>query len=89
MWPYQTLGDDEHSERPKILTADDNIDQIRQIALNNRRTKVKETDRAMSIFREHVYLTLNEDLDMRELSARLLTSGQKHIQMNISNIDAV
>lgn len=40
-----SLGDDEHSEHPNILTADDNIDQIRQIALNDWQIKIKETEK--------------------------------------------
>lgn len=70
-----SLGDDEHSERPKILTADNDIDQIRQIAIKNWRIKIRETEKAMNIFRENIYPTLNQDLGTRELSVRLLTSG--------------
>lgn len=46
-----SLDDDEHSERSIILAVDDNLDQIRQITLNNRQIKVNETENPMSIFR--------------------------------------
>lgn len=83
-----SLGDDERSGRPKTATMDDNIAEIHQIVLDNRRVKVREIAEAMSMSKERVCYVLNEDLGMRKLSARwvprLLTLDQKRVRMNIS-----
>lgn len=83
------MVDDELSEHPKTATTDDNIAQVRQIVLDDRRIKVKEIAEAMNISEECVYHILHENLGMRKLSARWvprsLTSDQKRVRINIYN----
>ena len=83
------LGDDERSGRPKTATTDDNIAQVHQMVLDDRRIKVREIAEAMNMSKERVCHILHEELGMRKLSARwvprLLTLDQKRVRMNISN----
>lgn len=82
-----SLGDDERLGRPQTATTDDNIAQVHQMVLENRRIKVTEIAEAMSISKERVCHILIEHLGMRKLTARwvlrLLTLDQKRVQMNI------
>ena len=84
-----SLKDEERSGRPKTATTDDNIAQVHQILLDNRRIKVREIAEAMNMSKERVCHVLHEDLGMRKLSARwvprLLTLDQKRVRMNVSN----
>jgi len=83
-----SLIDDERSGRPKTATSDDNIAQVYQMVLDNRRIKVREIGETMNMSKERVCHILNQDLGMRKLSAcwvpRLLTLDQKRVRMNIS-----
>ncbi|KAL6257504.1 hypothetical protein P5V15_011074 [Pogonomyrmex californicus] len=83
-----SLADDERSGRPKTATTADNIENIHQMVLDDRRIKVREIAEAMGISKERVCHILTEELDMRKLFARwvprLLTLDQKRIRMNIS-----
>lgn len=78
-----SLGDDERSGRPKTATTDDNIAQVHQMVLDNRRIKVREIAEAMNMSKERVCHILNQDLGMRKLSARwvprLLTLDVSHL----------
>lgn len=82
-----SLGDDERLGRPQTATTDDNIAQVHQMVLENRRIKVREIAEAMSISKERVCHILIENLGMRKLTARwvprLLTLDQKRVRMNI------
>ncbi|XP_020296620.1 putative uncharacterized protein FLJ37770 [Pseudomyrmex gracilis] len=84
-----SLVDDERSGRPKTAITDDNIAQVHQMVLDNRRIKVREIGEAMNMSKERVCHILNKDLGMRKLSARwvprLLTLNEKRVRMNISN----
>ena len=83
------LGDDESSGRPKTATTDKNIAKVHQMALDDRRIKVREITEVMNMSKECVCHILNQHLGMRKLSARwvprLLTVDQKRVRMNISN----
>lgn len=76
--------------RPKTITTDDNMNvQIHKIIMNNRRIKVKEMTKVMSMSKEGIRHVLNQDFSMRKLSTcwvlRLLTLSQKRVRLNISN----
>lgn len=57
-WPAEfkhgrtSLGDDERSGRPKTATTDNNIAQVHQMVLDNRRNKVREIAEATNISKE-------------------------------------
>ncbi|KYN18346.1 hypothetical protein ALC57_09342 [Trachymyrmex cornetzi] len=81
-----SLADDECSGRPKTATITDNIKEIHQMIMDNRRIKIRET--AVGISKERFCHILTEGLSMRKLTARcvprLLTLDQKRIRMNFS-----
>src|SRR5436190_23298789 len=83
-----SLADDERSGRPTTATTIDNIEEIHQMVMDNRRIKVREIAEAIGISKERVCHILTEELGMRKLTARwvprLLTLDQKRIRMNIS-----
>ncbi|XP_018359055.1 PREDICTED: uncharacterized protein LOC108758551 [Trachymyrmex cornetzi] len=57
------LGDDERLGWPKTATTDDNIAQVHQMVLDNRRIKVREIAEAVNMSKERVSHILNQDLD--------------------------
>lgn len=83
-----SLGDEERSGRPRTATTDENIAQVHQMVLDDRRIKVRELAEVMKMSKERICNILTEELGMRKLSARwvprLLTVDQKRTRMNIS-----
>ncbi|XP_018317254.1 uncharacterized protein, partial [Mycetomoellerius zeteki] len=83
-----SLADDERSGRLTTVTTTDNIEEIHQMIMDNRRIKVREIAEAVGISKERVCHILTEELGMHKLIARwmprLLTLDKKRIQMNIS-----
>ena len=66
----KSLGDDEHSGRPKTATTDENIVKIHQMVLDDRQIKVREIAEIMNMSKECICLILNQHLGMRKLSTR-------------------
>ena len=62
--------DASRSGRPKIVTTPVIIDQIHWLILEDRRISVKSIAEQVDISRERVGSIINEDLDMRKLSAK-------------------
>jgi len=56
--------------RPKKVTTPEIIDQIHELILEHRRISAKSIAEQMGILRERVGSIINEDLDMRTLSAK-------------------
>ena len=83
------MGDDERSGRPKTATIDENIAEVHQMVLDDRRIKVREIAEVMNMSKERVCHIFNQHLGMRKLSARwvtrLLTMNQKRVRKDISN----
>ena len=63
----KSLGDDEHSVRPKTATIDENIAKVHQ---DDRRIKVKEIAEVINMSKGRVCHILNQHLAMKKLSAR-------------------
>ena len=67
--------------RPKTVTTPENIYQIQELILEDRRISAKSIGEQLSISRERVGSINHEDLDMRKLSAKwvpkCLNAGQK------------
>ncbi|GFT46524.1 histone-lysine N-methyltransferase SETMAR [Trichonephila clavipes] len=66
----QSLGDDARSRRRDTATSNKNIAKVHQIVLDDHRIKVREIAEVMNMSKERVCPTLNQQLDMRKLSAR-------------------
>ncbi|XP_065647154.1 protein GVQW3-like [Hydra vulgaris] len=75
----QSLGDDEHSGRPKPTTTDENIAKVHQMVLGNLRIKVREIAEVMNISKECVCHILHENLGMKKLSARWVPYWVKNV----------
>jgi len=56
--------------RPKTVTTRDIIDQIHELIFEDRRISAKSIAEQLGISRERVGSIINEDLDMRKLSAK-------------------
>jgi len=56
--------------RPKTVTTPEIIDQIHKLILEDRRISAKSIAEQLGISRERVGFIINEDLDMRKLSAK-------------------
>jgi len=56
--------------RPKTVTTQEIIDQIHELILDDRRISAKSIAEQLGISREWVGSIINEDLDMRKLSAK-------------------
>jgi len=56
--------------RPKTVTTPETIDQIHELILEDRRISAKSIAEQLAISRERVGSIINEDLDMRKLSAK-------------------
>jgi len=82
-----SLEDDPREGRPKSATPEI-IEQVHDMALDDRRMKVHEIAETIGISKEHVGYILHEELDMKELCARwvprLLTADKKHTHRKIS-----
>ena len=50
----KSLGDDEHSGRPKTATTDENIAKVHQMVLDDRRIKMREMAEVMNKSNERV-----------------------------------
>ena len=56
--------------RPKTVTIPENIDQIHELILEDRRISAKSIAEQLGISRGRVESIIHEDLDMRKLSAK-------------------
>jgi len=56
--------------RPKTVTTTENIDQIHELILEDRRISAKSIGEQLGISCEWAGSIINEDLDMRKLSAK-------------------
>ncbi|KAL6258117.1 hypothetical protein P5V15_010034 [Pogonomyrmex californicus] len=69
------------SRRPKIATTADNIENVHQMVLDDRRIKVREIAEAMGISKERVCHILTEELNwaraIRALGVALAHFGSK------------
>lgn len=65
-----SLADEKCLRRQKTASTDDNIVQVHQMLVKNRRIKVREVAEAMRMPKERVCHVLNQDLGMRKLSVR-------------------
>jgi len=59
-----------HPGRPKTVTTPEIIDQIHELMLEDRRISAKSIAEQLGISHERVGSIINEDLDMRKLSAK-------------------
>jgi len=77
----ESVTDEERSGRPATSRTEENIAKVRQIVCENRRLTVRSIAEQMDIDKETVRKILTEDLDMREVCAKLvpkeLTEKQK------------
>jgi len=68
--------------RPKTVTTPEIIVKIHELILDDRRISAKSITEQLGISRERVWSIINEDLDMRKLSAKwvlkCLNADQKH-----------
>ena len=62
-----------HPGRPKTVTAQEIIDQIHELILEDGRISAKSIAEQLGISRERVGSIFHEDLDMRKLSAKWVT----------------
>ncbi|KYN16546.1 hypothetical protein ALC57_11207 [Trachymyrmex cornetzi] len=65
-----SLADGERSGRPTTATTTDNIEEIHQMIMDNRRIKIREIAEAVCISKERVCHILTKELGMRKLTAR-------------------
>jgi len=83
-----SLEDDPREERPKSATTPEDIEQVHDMVLDDRRMKVREIAETIGISKEQVGYILHEELDMKKLCAKwvpsLLTADQKRTSMKIS-----
>jgi len=82
------LEDDPREGRPKSATTPENIEQVHDMILDDRRMKAREIAENIRISKESVEYILREEVDMKKLCAgwvpRLLTANQKRTRMKIS-----
>ena len=67
---YFSTCDARRPGRPKTVTTQEIIDQIRELILEDRRISAKSIAEQLGISRERVGSIIHEDLDMPKLSAR-------------------
>jgi len=68
----KSVTDEERSERPATNRTEENIVKIRQILRENRRLNVRNIAEQVNIDRETVRKILTENLDMREVCAKMV-----------------
>jgi len=83
-----SLEDDPREGHPKSATIPVIIDQVDDMVLDDRRTKVHEIAETIGISKEREGYILHKELDMKKLCARrvphLLTADHKRTRMKIS-----
>jgi histone-lysine N-methyltransferase SETMAR len=62
-----SLEDDPREGRPKSATAPEIIEQVHDIALDDRRTKVREIAETIGISKERVGYILHKELDLKNV----------------------
>ncbi|KAG5329351.1 GVQW3 protein, partial [Acromyrmex charruanus] len=77
----EDVNDEEHAGRPSTSTTDENIDEVKKIALANRRITVREVaeDLNMSIGLCHSIFT--NDLGMRRVAAKFVLAKSNTLMM--------
>jgi len=77
----ENVTDEERSGRPATSRTEENIANVRQIVLENRRLTVRSISVQVNNDRERVRKIITEDLDMRKVCAKMvpkkLTEEQK------------
>jgi len=83
-----SLEVDPREGRPKNSTTPENIEQVHDMILDDRRMKAREIAETIRISKERVEYILHEEVDMKKLCARwvprLPTANQKRTRMKIS-----
>ena len=69
----ESVTDEERPGRPTTSTTEENISEVRQIVLENRRLTVRSIKEEKNIDRETVRKILTADLDMRKVCAKMAT----------------
>ena len=81
----ETVTDEERSGRPATSRTEEKIAKVRQIVRENRRMTIRAIAEQVNIDRETVRKILTEDLDMRQVCAKMvpkeLTEEQKQIKI--------
>jgi len=68
----ESVSDEERSGRPATSRTEENIANVRQIVLENRRLTVRSIAEQSEHHRETVRKILTEDLDMRKMCAKMV-----------------
>jgi len=83
----ESVAEEERSGRPATSRTEENIENVRQIVRENCRLTVRSTAEQVNIDRETVRKILTEDLDMRNMCAKMvpkeLTEEQKQRRVTI------
>ena len=68
----ESVTEEERSGRPATSRTEENIAKVRQTLCENRRLTVRSTAEQVNIDRETVRKILTEDLDMRNVCAKMV-----------------
>jgi len=76
----EAVKDDARPGRPSTSKTDENVDEIRQLLIENRKLTIREIAETTNIWFGSVHSILREDLGLRRVTARLVPKELNFVQ---------